>query len=170
MKLWKIFRQKYKYALRWYRNLQFWFYIENLFPRTIKLSFPSRRCSFFIFLNSAGKTEARPTDVLQPYSPEENGSFLWLGELENPNPNRKESGLGDEKFLNLQNLHHWWQRYHWGTGATWKVRMKATPTGNWNSRQNISRWRGEFKSDPSLAGRSECDQCLYQTICIPHHL
>ena len=102
MKLWKIFRQKYKYALRWYRNLQFWFYIENLFPRTIKLSFPSRRCSFFIFLNSAGKTEARPTDFLQPYSPEENGSFLWLGELENPNPNRKESGLGDEKFLNLQ--------------------------------------------------------------------
>ena len=57
---------------------------------------------FLIFLNSAGKTEARPTDVLQLYSPEDNDTLLWLGELKNPNPNRKESGLGDEKFLNLQ--------------------------------------------------------------------
>ena len=55
-----------------------------------------------ILLNSAGKTEARPTDVLQPYSTEQNDSFLWLDELENPNPNRKEGGFGDEKFLNLQ--------------------------------------------------------------------
>ena len=55
-----------------------------------------------ILLNSAWKTEARPTDVLQPYSPEQNDSFLWLGELENPNPNRKEGGFGDENFLNLQ--------------------------------------------------------------------
>lgn len=39
---------------------------------------------------------------MQPYSPEDSDTFLWLGELENPNPNRKESGLGDEKFLNLQ--------------------------------------------------------------------
>lgn len=48
-----------------------------------------------IFLNSAGNTEARPTDVLQPYNSEDNDTFLWLGELENPEPGREESGLGD---------------------------------------------------------------------------
>ena len=56
----------------------------------------------FIFLNSAGNTEARPTDVLQPYNSEDNHTFFWLGELEKPNPNRRESGLDGEKFLNLQ--------------------------------------------------------------------
>jgi len=53
-------------------------------------------------LTSAGITEARPTDVLQPYNSEDNYSFLWLGILETPNPDREESGLGDEKFLHLQ--------------------------------------------------------------------
>ena len=67
-----------------------------------KIIFSVSSLLFLIFLNSAGKTEARPTDVLQQYKPEENDSFLGLGELENPNPNRRESGLGDEKFLNLQ--------------------------------------------------------------------
>lgn len=56
----------------------------------------------FIFLNSAGNTEARPTEVLQPYNPQGNDTFLWLGELENPNPDTEESGLGDENVLHLQ--------------------------------------------------------------------
>ena len=67
-----------------------------------KIIFSVSSLLFLIFLNSAGKTEARPTDVLRLYSAEGNNTFLWLGELENPNPNRKESGLGDEIFLNLQ--------------------------------------------------------------------
>jgi hypothetical protein len=55
-----------------------------------------------MFLNSARNTEARPTDVLQPYNPEDNDTFHWLGELENQNPDREESGLGDEKSLHVQ--------------------------------------------------------------------
>jgi len=55
-----------------------------------------------IFLNSAGNAETRPTDVLQPNNLKDNDTFLWLGELENPNLDREESGLGDEKFLNVQ--------------------------------------------------------------------
>ena len=55
-----------------------------------------------MFLNSAGNTEARPTDVLQPYNSEDNDTFHWLGELENPNPDREESGLGDETSLQLE--------------------------------------------------------------------
>ena len=55
-----------------------------------------------IFLNSAGNTEARPTVASQPYNSDDNDSFLWLGELENPSPDREESGLGDEKLLHVQ--------------------------------------------------------------------
>ena len=47
-------------------------------------------------------TEARPTDVLQPFNSEDKDTFIWLGVLENPNPDREESGLGDEKFLHLK--------------------------------------------------------------------
>ena len=55
-----------------------------------------------IFLNSAGNAETRPTDVLQPYNLKDNDTFLWLGKLENPNLDREDSELGDEKFLNVQ--------------------------------------------------------------------
>ena len=55
-----------------------------------------------MFLNSAGNTEARPKDGLQPYSSDENDSLLWLGELEDPNPDREESGLGDANVLHPQ--------------------------------------------------------------------
>jgi len=56
---------------------------------------------FLIFLTNAGNTEARPTDALQPYNSEYNDPFLSLSELGNPNPDREESGLGDEKFIQL---------------------------------------------------------------------
>ena len=53
---------------------------------------------FSIFWNSVGIAEARPRDVSRPYIVvEDNNLVLWLGELENPNPDREESGLGDEK-------------------------------------------------------------------------
>ena len=56
-----------------------------------------------IFLTSDGITEARPTFVLQSYGSQDNDSFLWLSsELENPKPDREESGFGDENFLQLQ--------------------------------------------------------------------
>ena len=56
-----------------------------------------------IFLTSDGITEARPTFVLQSYGSKDNDSFLWLSsELENPKPDREESGFGDENFLQLQ--------------------------------------------------------------------
>ena len=57
---------------------------------------------FSIFWNSVGITEARPRDVSQPYIVEDNNLVLWLGELENLNPDREESGLGDEKVLHVQ--------------------------------------------------------------------
>ena len=55
-----------------------------------------------IFLNSAGNTEAKPTVASQPHNSDDNDSFLWLGELENPSPDQEEIGLGDEKLLHVQ--------------------------------------------------------------------
>jgi len=48
-----------------------------------------------MFLNSAGNTEARPTDVLQPYDSADEDTLLWLAELENTGPHGEENGLGD---------------------------------------------------------------------------
>jgi len=48
-----------------------------------------------MFLNSAGNTKARPTDELQTYNSEDKDTLLWLGELENSNPDGEGSGLGD---------------------------------------------------------------------------
>jgi len=67
-----------------------------------KMIFSVSSLFLIIFLNSAGNAETRPTDALQPNNLKDNDTFLWLGELENPNLDREESGLGDEKFLNVQ--------------------------------------------------------------------
>jgi len=48
-----------------------------------------------MFLNSAGNTEARPTDVLQPYNSADKDTLLWLGELENTGPHGEGNSLGD---------------------------------------------------------------------------
>jgi len=48
-----------------------------------------------MFLNSAGNTEAGPTDVLQPYKSADEDTLLWLGELENTGPHGEGNGLGD---------------------------------------------------------------------------
>ena len=53
------------------------------------------------FLNSAGNTEARPTEFLQPCNSEDNDTFLWLGELENQDPDRGGSGLENEELEQL---------------------------------------------------------------------
>ena len=67
-----------------------------------KMNFSVSSLFLIIFLNSAGNAETRPTDVLQPYNLKDNDTFLWLGKLENPNLDRDDSELGDEKFLNVQ--------------------------------------------------------------------
>ena len=71
--------------------------IQFILQNIIILSVSSLLLS--IFLTTAGITEATPTYVLQSYGSKDNDSFLWLGELENPKPDREESGFGDEKFL-----------------------------------------------------------------------
>ena len=97
----KNFGQKQKSILRWYINFNLNLYIKFI-SQNNKVIFSVSSLLFLIFLNSSGNTEARPTDVLQPYNSEDNHTFFWLCELEKPNPNRRGSGLGDEKFLNLQ--------------------------------------------------------------------
>ena len=62
-----------------------------------KIIFSVSSLLLLCFLNFSWNTEARPTDALSY-----NDSFLSPSELENPNSDREESGLRDEKFLHLQ--------------------------------------------------------------------
>ena len=55
-----------------------------------------------MLLNSAGNTEARPTNISQSYNSKDNDTAEWLGELENPNSGGQDSGNEVEKSIVIQ--------------------------------------------------------------------
>ncbi|KAJ7369905.1 hypothetical protein OS493_035684 [Desmophyllum pertusum] len=65
-----------------------------------QLIFSALLLIIFVLLHSGGKTEARPADVLQPYTSEDNDTVKSLELLKNPEkPDWQESGIQDEKSL-----------------------------------------------------------------------
>ena len=60
----------------------------------------------FVLLNSAGNTEARPTNASQLYTSKANDSVEWLGKLEGPNSvGEQESGIQQADKLHVIQLH-----------------------------------------------------------------